>query len=397
MIDPSLALKLILSISLDSIFENIPLEKALNRVLAEDIVADRSFPPFDRVTMDGIAINFYEFESGKRDFEILGVQTAGDDPIKVNNYSGCVEVMTGAMLPEGFDTVIRYEDLEIRNRIAKVVSDKIKSGQNIHFKGSDAAIGHVLVEKNTQINAGIMAVAATIGKENLLVKSNPKIIILATGDELVEVNQTPKDYQIRASNTWAIRSILKKEGFEAEMRLLKDEPKILEREISEMLQNFDVLILSGGVSMGKKDYLPEILTSLGVKNHFHKIAQKPGKPMWFGCTEKNIIFALPGNPVSSFLCTAHYVLPWLQNHIGLKLEIFQKVMLDSEENNPFDITFFKQAKLKNESGNLLVKSLPNNGSGDFINLSKSDGFIVLPPKKEGRYLKGEIVEFLKIS
>lgn len=397
MIDPYLALKLILSISLDSIFENIPLEKALNRVLAEDIVADRPFPPFDRVTMDGIAINFHEFESGKREFEILGVQTAGDALIKLYNNSGCVEVMTGAILPEGFDTVIRYEDLEIGDGIAKVVSDKIKSGQNIHYKGIDATLGQVLVERNTQINAGIMAVAATVGKSELLVTSNPRIIILATGDELVQVNQTPKDYQIRASNTWVIRSILKKEGFEAEMRLLKDEPKILEREISEMLQKFEVLILSGGVSMGKKDYLPEILTSLGVKNHFHKIAQKPGKPMWFGCTEKNIIFALPGNPVSSFLCTAHYVLPWLQNHIGLKLEIFQKVMLDSEENNPFDITFFKQAKLKNESGNLLAKSLPNNGSGDFINLSKSDGFIVLPPKKEGRYLKGEIVEFLKIS
>lgn len=397
MISNTEALKIVLNTSLPFKTEEVVLEHALDRVLAEDLVADRPFPPFDRVTMDGIAINFHQFESGKRLFEILGIQTAGEPPIKVKNNSGCIEIMTGAMLPQGFDCITRYEDLEINGGIAKVVSEKIKSGQNIHKKGSDATLGQVLAEKNTRINAGIMAIAATVGKEKLKVKSIPRIMILATGDELVEVSQTPKDYQIRASNTWAIGSLLKKEGFESEIQLLKDDPQTLQKEILKMLQNFDVLIFSGGVSMGKKDYLPNILNSLGVKKHFHKISQKPGKPMWFGSTEQNIIFALPGNPVSSFLCTAHYVLPWLQNHVGLKSELFQKVLLESEENNPFDLTFFKQAKLKNESGNLLAKSLQNNGSGDFVNLSKSDGFIVLPPKKEGRYLAGEIVEFLKIS
>ena len=397
MISPQAALKIVLNTILPNKVEKILLEDAFGRTLAEDLIADRPFPPFDRVTMDGIAINFQEFEKGKREFEILGIQTAGEAPIGAKNNSGCIEIMTGAMLPDGFDTVIRYEDLKIFGGIANVISEKIKPGQNIHYKGSDATLGQVIVEKSTKINAAIMAVAATIGKLELLVTSNPRIIILATGDELVQVNQTPKDYQIRASNTWAISSILKKEGFDAEMCLLKDEPQILEREIFQMLQKYDVLIFSGGVSMGKKDYLPEILASLGIKKHFHKISQKPGKPMWFGSTEQNIIFALPGNPVSSFLCTAHYVLPWLQNHVGKKSEIFQKVKLESEENNPFDLTFFKQAKLKNESGNLLAKSLPNNGSGDFVNLSKSDGFIVLPPKAEGRYLMGEIVDFLKIS
>ncbi|MBK9935431.1 MAG: molybdopterin molybdotransferase MoeA [Cytophagaceae bacterium] len=397
MISPQAALKIVLNTILPNKVEKILLEDAFGRTLAEDLIADRPFPPFDRVTMDGIAINFQEFEKGKREFEILGIQTAGEAPIGAKNNSGCIEIMTGAMLPDGFDTVIRYEDLKIFGGIANVISEKIKPGQNIHYKGSDATLGQVIVEKSTKINAAIMAVAATIGKLELLVTSNPRIIILATGDELVQVNQTPKDYQIRASNTWAISSILKKEGFDAEMCLLKDEPQILEREIFQMLQKYDVLIFSGGVSMGKKDYLPEILASLGIKKHFHKISQKPGKPMWFGSTEQNIIFALPGNPVSSFLCTAHYVLPWLQNHVGEKSEIFQKVKLESEENNPFDLTFFKQAKLKNESGNLLAKSLPNNGSGDFVNLSKSDGFIVFPPKAEGRYLMGEIVDFLKIS
>ncbi len=397
MISPQAALKIVLNTILPNKVEKILLEDAFGKTLVEDLIADRPFPPFDRVTMDGIAIKFQEFEKGKREFEILGIQTAGEARIGAKNNSGCIEIMTGAMLPDGFDTVIRYEDLEIFGGIANVISEKIKSGQNIHYKGSDATLGQVIVEKNTKINAAIMAVAATIGKSELLVTSNPRIIILATGDELVQVNQTPKDYQIRASNTWAISSILKKEGFDAEMCLLKDEPQILEREIFQMLQKYDVLIFSGGVSMGKKDYLPEILAKLGIKKHFHKISQKPGKPMWFGSTEQSIIFALPGNPVSSFLCTAHYVLPWLQNHVGKKTGIFQKVKLESEENNPFDLTFFKQAKLKNESGNLLAKSLPNNGSGDFVNLSKSDGFIVLPPKKEGGYFKGEIVDFLKIS
>lgn len=397
MISPQAAIKIVLRTILPNKVEKILLEDAFGRILAEDLIADRPFPPFDRVTMDGIAIKFQEFEKGKREFEILGIQTAGEAPIGAKNNSGCIEIMTGAMLPEGFDTVIRYEDLEILGGFAKVISEKIKSGQNIHYKGSDATLGQVIVKKSTKINAAIMAVAATIGKSELLVTSNPRIIILATGDELVKENQTPKDYQIRASNTWAISSILKKEGFDAEMCLLKDEPQILEREVFQMLQKYDVLIFSGGVSMGKKDYLPEILAELGIKKHFHKISQKPGKPMWFGSTEQNIIFALPGNPVSSFLCTAHYVLPWLQNHVGKKSEIFQKVKLESEENNPFDLTFFKQAKLINESGNLLAKSLPNNGSGDFVNLSKSDGFIVLPPKAEGRYLMGEIVDFLKIS
>ncbi|MBL0324701.1 MAG: molybdopterin molybdotransferase MoeA [Cytophagaceae bacterium] len=273
MISPQAALKIVLNTILPNKVEKILLEDAFGRTLAEDLIADRPFPPFDRVTMDGIAINFQEFEKGKREFEILGIQTAGEAPIGAKNNSGCIEIMTGAMLPDGFDTVIRYEDLKIFGGIANVISEKIKPGQNIHYKGSDATLGQVIVEKSTKINAAIMAVAATIGKLELLVTSNPRIIILATGDELVQVNQTPKDYQIRASNTWAISSILKKEGFDAEMCLLKDEPQILEREIFQMLQKYDVLIFSGGVSMGKKDYLPEILASLGIKNifiRFHK-------------------------------------------------------------------------------------------------------------------------------
>ena len=192
--------KIILEQSRDYGTEKVSFYDCLGRVLAEDIKADRDFPPFNRVTMDGIAIRFESFEKGNRSFKIKATQSAGEQPVEINNNDECVEIMTGAVLPSTTDTIIPYEEIEMNNGIAKIKSETVVCNQNIHFKGRDKKQNEILVEANQFITTTVITIAATVGKNNLLVKKLPKIIIVSTCDELIEINETPAPSQIRRSN-----------------------------------------------------------------------------------------------------------------------------------------------------------------------------------------------------
>lgn len=382
---------LILSESLDLGIEIVPIQQALGRILAEDLLADRDFPPFDRVSMDGIAINYSAFEAGQRTFEIEGLQAAGNEVKTLSQNSNCLEVMTGAALPQNCDAVIRYEDVTIENKLAKL-HVPIEIRQNIHPKASDAKSGSLLVAKNKTINVADLAIAATIGKTQILVKKHPKICIISSGDEIVAIEQTPLPHQIRSSNVTAIKGLLAKNGFEASHKHLADDLETTKIEIKNTLKEFDVLILTGGVSMGKKDFIPEALSSNGVEKLFHKIAQKPGKPMWFGKTSKNIVFALPGNPVSTFMCTVRYVLPWL---LGKKTSDF-KVFLGEDIVFKPKLSYYLQVNLEFENGSMVAYPIKHQGSGDFINLSNASGFIEIPLSENSVFEKGKLYNYFKI-
>jgi len=355
----------------------------IGEYLAEDLKADRDFPPFDRVTMDGIAIAYSSFAQGQRKFNIESIAPAGSPQSTLNDTSNCIEVMTGAIMPRGVDTVIRYEDLSITNGEALVILDTLKAQQNVHFKGMDIAKDAVIVSKGKYLSPAEINIAAAIGKEKLRIKQLPKMILFSTGDELVDVHETPKQHQIRRSNVYGIQATLKEWGISVDLHHLADDKVSMLDEISKALKRYDVFIFTGGVSKGKFDFLPEVLEELKIEKHFHKIQQRPGKPFWFGTnTYGKKVFALPGNPVSSFVCVYMYLQFWLQKSLGA-VSHMRYVKLKNDISFKPDLVYFLEAKLESlPDGTLVAEAIKGNGSGDFANLVKTDGFLILPQKKQ---------------
>ena len=321
MISVEKALQIVLNSTQDFGIEEIPFIKSVGRILKEEILADRDFPPFDRVSMDGIVIEYTSFKNGQRSFKIEGIQAAGSKQITLLDAQNCIEVMTGAVLPKKANTVIRYEDVTIKNGIATININSINNGQNIHAKGKDEKSGALLISKNTKISAAEIGVLATVGKAFVKVAKQPKIMIVSTGDELVGVDEIPLEHQIRRSNVFTLVSLLERLNIPSETAHITDDKPILKSKIEMYLQEYDVLLFSGAVSKGKYDFLPEIFEELEVEKRFHKVTQRPGKPFWFGRAaylrlseqhvyqnenKQTIVFGFPGNPISTFVnCLAY--------------------------------------------------------------------------------------------
>ncbi|WP_420551925.1 molybdopterin molybdotransferase MoeA [Tenacibaculum aiptasiae] len=386
--------------------EEIPFMQSAGRVLKENIVADRDFPPFNRVAMDGIAINYSFFKNGQRNFKVEGIQPAGSKQLSMQQDNNCIEVMTGAVLPNNCDTVIRYEDVDIANGIATINVDTINSQQNIHQKGKDKKQGAILVSENTIISPAEIGVIATVGKANVKVAKQPKVLIISTGDELVDVHETPLDYQIRRSNVYTLVSLLSKLNIPSETKHLTDNKQVLKEKVYNYLQEYDVLLFSGAVSKGKFDFLPEVLSELKVEKLFHKVAQRPGKPFWFGFAdaldmgEKNVyqnsenkkntvVFAFPGNPVSTFVNCMVYFYPWYKKSVAIEDNIQEAILSEDITFKP-NLTYYLQVKLENKNGTLFAKPVKGNGSGDLASLVAADGFIELPKTKEVIFKKGSV-------
>jgi len=363
--------------------ELVSLDHALGRVLREPLYADRDFPPFDRVTMDGIAIDFQSFAQGQRQFPIQGIQAAGAPPLHLADPATTLEVMTGAMLPTGTDTVIRYEDVEIKDGAARILTNEVKAGQNIHRQGHDRRTGDLIVQAGRKISLAEIGVAATVGKVSLLVARLPQVAILYTGDELVEVDATPLPHQIRMSNAYSIQSLLSPWGISAQRIHLPDDLEDTTAALKSALQQFDVLILSGGVSEGKFDYVPRAMSEVGVQQLFHKVAQRPGKPFWFGLSPNGrTVFALPGNPVSVMAGMTRYVLPWLRQSLGLPAATQERAVLAEDFEFKPNLTYFLQVRVAcSDTAQLMAWPLAGKGSGDLANLVDADAFLELPQER----------------
>ncbi len=373
--------------------EKVALLESVNRILAEDIFADRDFPPFDRVTKDGVALNSKALENGKTSFKIEAVYAAGSPQGILNDPENCVEIMTGAMLPKNCDSVIMYEDVEIGSGIARLQTE-VKAKINIHRQGSDRQSGEKILSKNQRISAKEIGVLATVGKAEVLVKKLPKIAIVSTGDELVDVAETPLPHQIRTSNTLSLFTALEKEKITPTLLHIRDEKEVMLQQVENAINNHDVLLLSGGVSKGKFDYLPEILEELKVEKLFHRVLQRPGKPLWFGKQqEKNVtVFSFPGNPNSTFVNFHIYFKRWLAASLEIETSTSEVILKTDIANNP-KITRYLLVKTKAENGQFQAELLNENGSGDLISLANADGVIVLPPEKD--FKQGDVVEFVE--
>lgn len=412
MISVQEALRTILNNAQDFGEEEVPFLESVGRVLKEDIVADRDFPPFNRVAMDGIAINHRFFEQGIRSFQVEGIQPAGSPQEKLENAANCYEVMTGAVLPENTDTVIRYEDISLNDGMATINVEALELGKNIHTKGKDRSQGDILIPKNSTISAAEIGVIATVGKASVKVAKVPKVIIVSTGDELVEVNETPEAHQIRRSNAFTLVSLLERLYIKAETSHITDDKELLKEKIANYLSTYDVLLFSGAVSKGKFDFLPEVLEELGVKKLFHRVAQRPGKPFWFGHTvpssisnqggerrvkegKKNhsVVFAFPGNPISTYVNCLVYFYPWFAKSSGFELKE-ETVILGEDVSFKPELTYFLQVRIDIKYGHLVALPVRGNGSGDLASLTEADGFIQLP-KESTEFKKGETYPFIR--
>jgi len=374
--------------------EEINFLKSDSRILKENIIADRSFPPFNRVSMDGIAIALEAFNKGQREFKIEGIQPAGSPQLTMQNSNNCIEVMTGAMLPKNTDVVIQYELIDIENGIAKLQVDTVKKFQNVHLKGLDREKRDVLINENTLITAAEIGVLATVGKSKVKVAKQPKVMIVSTGNELVGVSKTPEPFQIRRSNVFTLVSLLKKLNIQAETAHILDDKEVLQNKINSFLNDFDVLIFSGAVSKGKFDFIPEVLNNLGVEKLFHKVKQRPGKPFWFGKKGSKTVFAFPGNPVSTFVSCLKYFYPWYYKSMGLSSENKQQAILTEDYFFKPNLTYFLQVKLHQENGQVLATPVTGKGSGDLANLVDSDAFLELPDDRTN-FTKGEVFPLIK--
>ena len=393
MVSVSEASRIILENLYNPVFMTCKLTESVGRVIDEEVVADRDFPPFDRVTMDGIGVSYEQLLSGQREFNIEGIQPAGVPQKKLNIKTNCLEVMTGAIVPEGVDTVIRYEDVEISNGKAHVSIDEFKLFQNIHARGIDVKVNNKLMAPGQILSAAEVALLASVGKSEVKVKSTPRISIISTGDELVDVNAVPELHQIRRSNSYALYAALREMGITASMYHVIDSEIEIENSLKEILATSDSIILSGGVSKGKFDYVPKVLEKLSVKKLFHQVSQRPGKPFWFGTSKDNkVVFALPGNPVSTFMCYYKFIKPWLLESLGTMHSSLTAILAKDFTFQP-PLTYFLQVKAKVEGGRLMAYPVVGGGSGDFANLGEVDGFLELP-LEQSEFKAGDVFPFI---
>ena len=391
--------------------EDCPLIHAHGRVLRDTIKADRPMPPFDRVTMDGFALHAAAVAGGRRQFRIRGMQGAGMMPLTLSSDEDCIEVATGAVLPVGADAVAPYEATrrpaattgkasEATGAAPEVTLDgaeDIVAGRNIHARGSDHAAGDVLLSAGVRLGGGEIAVAAACGAACVSVSMRPRIAVVATGDELVEVDAVElARHQIRKSNDYALRAALLASGLTGQVDRFhfRDLRSEVETGLRRLLSEYEVLVVTGGVSKGRFDFLPEALAALGVAQKVRGVAQRPGKPLWFGLSSRRTpVFALPGNPVSAYTCLHRYVLPALAKMAGLPPPAPGCVELTQPVTFPAPLTHFLPVALAHTAdARRMAVPAPFNTSGDLGGLIGTDGFVELPAE-QAEFRAGSIARF----
>lgn len=361
--------------------EQISFDNSIGRILQETLVADRDLPPYDRVTMDGIAINATNTPNQNK-FKIEGIGAAGSPQQTLQDDKACLEIMTGAPLPNNADTIIRYEDVEIINGYAHVNAE-VRIGQNIHRRGEDRLAGAELARPGVKISSAEIGVMAAIGKNRVAVSKLPRTVIISTGDELVSVNAIPLPHQIRKSNVYQLKAFFGQQGLFADLLHIDDDEKALNELLGDVIDKYDLVLLSGGVSKGKFDFVPKALCELGVEKKFHRVAQRPGKPFWFGTHPAGAtVFALPGNPVSSFVCTIAYVMPWLRQSLGQTAVPQFTAQLTGPVHFPKPLEYFMEVSLQQDpQGRWLATPMKGRGSGDFANLLRGEAFMRFPAER----------------
>ena len=363
--------------------ESLPLVQCAGAVLRENIYAERDAPPFDRVAMDGIALQSETARGGTRRFRIQATQAAGDPALTLGARTACIEVMTGTIMPTECDAVVPVEQISTTGGEAELAEGvEVEAWQHVHRRGTDSRQGALLLSTGTRLSAPEVAIAASAGMARVRVSSQPMVVVISTGNELIEPGEPILPHQIRRSNVYAVAGALRRHGFQRVADdHVRDDTEELRQRLKLHLDTHDVVVLSGGVSMGKFDLVPRVLQELGVQEIFHRVAQRPGKPLWFGVAPSGAtVFALPGNPVSTLVCLTRYVVPALFASMGQARQPVEKIALSAQVSVKPALAHFLPVKIEiDDWGRAWANPVPTNGSGDFTSLAGTDGFVELPP------------------
>ena len=376
--------------------ERCGLEASAGRFLREDVYADRDFPPFDRVALDGVALAYAALERGETTFTLQATVGAGQPRITLKSDRHCIEVMTGGTLPEGADCVVPIERVE---RFAEIVAVRpgapsLRMG-NISPQASECPAGSLLIRSGTRLRSTHVAICAAVGLRELAVAASPAISLASTGDELVEIDRTPEPYRLRISNRYAAEAALKEAGYPRTRAFhLPDAREPLRERLAAALAGADLLVTSGGASVGKFDHLPAVLVEAGAECLFRGVRERPGLSFWFGVTgEGKPVFALPGSPVSAQILLHRFVLPYLAGCSGAAgavetvagasarlPAVRERATLVEAVEGQAELTRFVPVTVEPQAdGRLAATPCPTGGSGDLTALGASDGFLELPP------------------
>jgi molybdopterin molybdotransferase len=377
--------------------EKINLLDALGRVLAEDIVADRDNPPWDNSAMDGFAVRYQDI---KQEYAVTTPTTlkviedvpAGRFASKTVGKGEAIRIMTGAALPQGADTVLKIEDTEATPDTVKVFKPELL-GANIRPQGEDVRKGDCIIPEGKVIRPAEAGMLAILAKPFVFVYQRPRVAILSTGDELADLDERLTDEKIINSNSYGIAAAVREAGgLPHLLGIAKDNPADLKAKIGQGL-NADILVLSGGVSMGDYDFTKQVFQELGGDMNFWKLAIRPGQPVAFGKIGKTLAFGLPGNPVSSMVTFEQLVRPAMLQMCGHKVltrPVVQAVFQERFSKRP-DRRHFLRGILWMERGMLMVRTTGPQGSGILTSLVKANGLIDIPVEVE-KLKPGDVVD-----
>ncbi len=396
MISLDKALQLVLDSATVLEKRTVSIHKALGWTLAQDVLADRPLPPFDRVAMDGYAVRSTDFTSKTVRLKHAGEIAAGD-PFDGRVRPGeAYRIMTGSPCPEGADAVVKIEHCRQEGKWIAMTEGGMRPGLNIAQKGEDASKGKLLIAKGTVLNTSGIAICASVGLTEISVYRKPEIGVMSTGTEIIPPDRDPLPHQVRDCNSFSSRSLSKMLGIEARFLGIGEDDKAVQTKMIREGLNNDILILSGGVSMGDFDLIPGLLAECGVEKIFHAVKMKPGKPVWFGKSDKNTyVFGLPGNPVSVQICYKLLVETLIRKITGyaspqpefLVLELHRPIVIKTARET------FVPGRFEIAHGKSVVTQIRLQGSGDFSNVATSHGLIRCP-LGVSKVESGTLVQFL---
>lgn len=406
--------------------ETVKLEQSLGRVLAENIRANRDLPPYDVSAMDGFAVRSADVLNAPVTLEIIEDIKAGDMPTRIVQAGQCSRIMTGAPLPQGADAVIRVEDTQVESHTTVQILKSVTCGNDVRLQGEGMKTGEVVLQAGTEITPGVVGILATVKAAQFAVYRRPRVAILSTGNELEGMDEPVDPNKIPDSNTYALMAQIQALGIAPVLLgIARDDPVELEQYLRRGLE-FDVLLVSGGTSVGVHDYVRPTIEKLGVQMKFWRVAMKPGHPLAFGIQAKKLtkvveadavqgarsaatqaylvdrqggeyratqecaafdtfVFGLPGNPVSSMVCVEEFVAPALRHMMG-NTRLHRRtvtVRLAHGIKHQWGRTEFVRVQLTRNAEGYVASTTGTQSSGVLLSMAKADGLLVIPAESKG--------------
>ena len=374
--------------------EEIALERALGRVLSEEIRSNRDLPPYDVSAMDGYALRASDVDAAPSKLQIIEDIKAGDMPRLSLQAGQCARIMTGAPLPVGADAIVRVEDTRQPPDGAVEILVPVKAGTDIRLRGENMRQGEVVLHAGDEITPGVVGVLATVKQAQVKVHRKPRVAILSNGDELEALREPFDPARIPDSNSYALMAQVQALGIEPVLLgIARDEPGALAGFIARGLE-FDVLLISGGTSVGVHDHVRPTLAALNVAMHFWRVEMRPGHPVAFGTSDRALVFCLPGNPVSSMVCFEQFVLPALRGLMGHR-RLFRRTLSvqlnQAIKSKPGRVEFVRAKLSRDAEGKDTATPTASQSSGDILSMAHADALLVAP-NECGKLGAGETVQ-----